>query len=350
MQRTHEIGVVAIGRNEGDRLKRALRSLDARRERTVYVDSSSTDDSVSFARSIGVDVVELDTTIPFTAGRARNAGCDRLLEIAPDVEFVQFVDGDCEVVDGWIERAAAEITCDPKLAVVCGRRRERFPHATIWNRLCDMEWNTPIGRSHACGGDALYRVSAFRSAGGFDSRLVAGEEPELCVRIRARGFEIERVDAEMTLHDVAMTRASQWWRRASRNGHAIVGALMIHGNDANHDWGRQLFRAVFWATSITVASIAAGIGLFSALPWAWKLTLAMLPIALLALVWARTFVNRSRRGDSVGDCALYATFVVAGKWAECAGAFQCWRDHASGRRSRWIEYKPIPTRTSGERA
>ncbi len=341
---------MAIGRNEGDRLKRSLSSIEAWRASTVYVDSSSTDDSVAFARSLGVQVVELDTTIPFTAGRARNAGFERLSELMPDVEFVQFVDGDCEVVEGWVERATAVLERSGDVGVVCGRRRERFPRNTIWNRLCDMEWNTPVGRALACGGDALYRASAFRAAGGFDARLVAGEEPELCMRIRSRGFVIERIDAEMTLHDVAMTHFSQWWRRASRNGHAIVGALMLHGRETGHDWGRQLFRAVFWPALITAATIVAAAAPFTNVSTGWKLGCAAAPLALFALVWTRTFLNRRRRGDSAGDCALYAFFVVLGKWAECLGAWRCWRDRSSGRRSRWIEYKPVPARPGGERA
>lgn len=350
MRSAHKIGVVAIGRNEGDRLKRSLASLETWSASTVYVDSGSTDDSVAFARSRGVHVIELDTTTPFTAGRARNAGFERLLAVVPDAEFVQFVDGDCEVSSGWIERAAEELARDERIGVTCGRRRERHPNATLWNRLCDMEWNTPIGQARACGGDALYRVGAFKSAGGFDPRLVAGEEPELCVRLRARGFEIERIDADMTLHDVAMTRFSQWWRRASRNGHAIVGALIIHGSGADHDWGRQLFRAVFWPTLIMLAVIGASIAAFLPIATPLKLCAAALPIALWAVIFARTFFNRRARGDGTGDCARYAFFTVLGKWAECVGAFQCWRDHKSGRHSHWIEYKPVPARPSGERA
>lgn len=350
MRPAHKIGIVAIGRNEGERLRRSLRSLQDRRGAIVYVDSGSTDDSVAFARSIEVEVVELDTSIPFTAGRARNAGFERLLELVPGVEYVQFVDGDCEVVRGWIERAEAVLDSDAGVGVVCGRRRERFRDASVWNRMCDMEWDTPIGRAQACGGDALYRVDALRSAGGFDPRLVAGEEPELCVRIRELGLAIERIDAEMTLHDAAMTRFGQWWRRASRNGHAIVGGLLVHGFGCDHDWGRQLFRAVFWAGLITLTALAAIALACLRVPVEARVGAALVPIALWALIWARTWLGRSKRGDTPRDAATYAFFVVLGKWAECLGAFQCWRDHVSGRRSTWIEYKPIPARSSGERA
>ena len=65
-----EIGVVAIGRNEGMRLRRCLESVVRRAAVVVYVDSGSQDDSVAFAKSLGVATVVLDLAIPFTAARA----------------------------------------------------------------------------------------------------------------------------------------------------------------------------------------------------------------------------------------------------------------------------------------
>ena len=44
------------------------------------------------------------------------------------------------------------------------------------------------------------------AASGFNATLIAGEEPELCLRLRQKGWEIWRLDAEMTLHDAAMTK------------------------------------------------------------------------------------------------------------------------------------------------
>ena len=153
----------------------------------VYVDSGSTDGSVELARSLGVDVVKLDLSTSFTAARARNVGLAHLLEADAPIKFVQFVDGDCEVVEGWIERAKRELDAQPNVAVVCGRRRERFPDISIYNRLCDMEWDTPIGETKACGGDAMMRVESFQQVDGFNPLLIAGEEPELCVRLRQKG-------------------------------------------------------------------------------------------------------------------------------------------------------------------
>ena len=180
-----KVGIVAIGRNEGERLRACLQSVIPRAALVVYVDSGSTDGSTVMARGSGGEVVELDMRIPFTAARARNEGFKRLRQLAPDLPYVHFVDGDCEVVGVWIETAAAFLDAHHDVAVVCGRRRERYPTQSIYNHLCNIEWDTPVGETSACGGDALMRVEAFEQVGGYRGDLIAGEEPELCVRLRA---------------------------------------------------------------------------------------------------------------------------------------------------------------------
>ena len=128
-----EVGIVAIGRNEGERLRRCLTSAVAADGPVVYVDSGSTDDSVAIAEGLGVRVVHLDPAQGFTAGKARNLGIEVLTAAPEPPEFIQVVDGDCEFVPGWLEAGQAALRADPDLAVVAGRLRERFPGATIFN-------------------------------------------------------------------------------------------------------------------------------------------------------------------------------------------------------------------------
>ena len=205
----NKLGVVAIGRNEGERLRRCLSSVLPLVPATVYVDSGSTDGSNHMAVELGADVVDLDMTRPFTAARARNEGLRKLLLRHPDIAFVQFVDGDCEIVPGWLEAARDYLQDHPKHAVVCGRRRERHPDRSVYNRLCDEEWNTPVGDALSCGGDAMMRAPALQAVGGYRESMIAGEEPELCVRLRQAGWRIHRLDREMTLHDAAITHFSR---------------------------------------------------------------------------------------------------------------------------------------------
>src|SRR5262245_13263820 len=236
------VGVVVIGRNEGERLQRCLRSLLAQGAGPiVYVDSGSVDDSVAFSRSLGVIVVNLDTSIPFTMARGRNAGFQELSRRFPALRWVQFVDGDCEVHPGWIARARETIQARPDVAAVCGRRRERYADASMYNRLAYMEWNAPTGEVSECGGDVLFRCPVLLEVGGFNPRMIAGEEPELCVRVRELGHKILRIDAEMTLHDAAISRFSQWWTRATRGGHSFAEGMAMHGSgETRHNVRRTL--------------------------------------------------------------------------------------------------------------
>ena len=204
------LGIVVIGRNEGERLQRCLASVAASGACVVYVDSGSTDGSAALARAMGADVVELDMRRPFTAAWARNTGWQRLLVIHPQSTRVHFLDGDCEVIPGWIDKAMQLLDEREDIGIVCGRRRERYPAATAFNRQCEIEWNAPSGEIRSCGGDALMRIEALRATGGFRDGLIAGEEPELCVRVRGAGWKVWRIASDMVWHDAAMTRWSQW--------------------------------------------------------------------------------------------------------------------------------------------
>ena len=252
------LGTIVIGRNEGDRFRRCLNSLLGKANPIVYVDSGSTDGSIEYAREHGVEVLELDTSMPFTAARARNAGFARVKELSPEVELVMFVDGDCEVHPDWLPAAVQFLDEHRDYAVVCGRRRERFPDASVYNYLTDVEWNSPIGDAKACGGDAMMRADAFSAVGAFNVSLIAGEEPELCVRLRKAGWKIRRIDQEMTLHDADLTRFSQWWTRMRRGGHAYAEGAAMHGAPPERHKVKEARRAAIWGLALPIVAIAAG--------------------------------------------------------------------------------------------
>lgn len=324
-------GVAAIGRNEGERLRRCLLSVVGQAAAVVYVDSGSTDGSAGMARSLGAEVVDLDLSTPFTAARARNAGLDRLLELAPGLEFVQFVDGDCEVAEGWLDRALETMAERPDAAVVCGRRRERHPEASVYNRLADLEWDTPVGEAKACGGDALMRVEALRQTGGYDPSLIAGEEPELCVRLRAGGWKVLRIDAEMTRHDLAMTRFSQWWRRAVRAGHAYAEGAALHGSPPERHWVRETRSNWLWGLAVPFLAVA--------LAWPTRgLSLLAAAAGYALICWRAARWGRSR-GWRAGDSALFGVSCALSKVPAAVGQARYVLSRWRGRRASLIEYK-----------
>jgi glycosyltransferase involved in cell wall biosynthesis len=326
------VGVVAIGRNEGERLERCLRSALAQARAVVYVDSGSSDGSVPLARRLGAAVVELDPARPFTAARARNEGFARLERELPGLELVQFVDGDCELQPGWIAEAEACVASHPEVAAVCGRRRERSPAASPWNRLADLEWDTPVGDARAFGGDVLMRARVLREVGGYDEARIAGEDPELSRRIRRAGHRIARIDREMTLHDAALDRFRKWWRRQVRAGHAFAEALWRERHLAEPETRRPVFSAAFWGGALPLLALAGATATGGG-------SLVLL-LGAYALLGARIFRAARRRGRTPGDAALYAAGLVLGKFAELEGALTfAWNHLVRRRATGLIEYK-----------
>lgn len=319
-------GVVAIGRNEGERLKRCLSSIGGA-TRIIYVDSGSTDGSAAFAAHAGVDVVALDMSLPFTAARARNAGMQRLLQLVPDLDFVQFVDGDCELHPGWPAAAISYLVDHRQVCAIFGRRRERFPDRSIYNLMCDREWDSPVGEAKACGGDVMMRVAPFKAAGGYRDDMIAGEEPELCLRLRAAGWKIWRLDREMTLHDAAMHHFSQWWRRQARSGYAFAQGAHLHGNSDERHWVWESRRALVWACLIPLAILSA--------------LLLVGPIALLLLlIYPAQILRRSRRiSGRFRTRILLAFFEQLSRFPEAWGQLLFLRNRLQGRHGRLIEYK-----------
>lgn len=327
---SEKVGVVVIGRNEGDRLVRCMESVRGA-EWVVYVDSGSADGSVERALERGAEVVALDMTKPFTAARARNAGLARLLELDASVRHVQFVDGDCELQPGWLEAGAATLAAHPRVAAVCGRLREQYPKLTIWNRLCDLEWVGPVGEVQACGGVAMYRVDAINGVGRFRESMIAGEEPELCLRLRAVRFSIQRLDQEMALHDAAMMRFRQWWKRAVRSGHAYAESAHLHRQSPRKPWRREVMRNWLWGLIVPIV----------ALSLAWPTYGISLALLVLYPVWMWRIARERRRrlADTTSDAWLYAFFCMLGKAPSALGQFVFWWRRLRGRRSALIEYK-----------
>lgn len=341
------VGTIVIGRNEGERLRRCLVSVVSAGGTVVYVDSGSEDNSIAIAEALGVRVAQVNAADGFTAARARNVGFDALMEAnAPD--FVQFVDGDCEIVDGWIEAARRRLEQDCELAAVAGRVRERAPDASIFNRLCDLEWNTEVGITHAVGGIAMYRAAALIEVGGFNPSLICGEEPELCFRLRHAGWRIERLDRDMTVHDAAMTRWNQWIRRTERSGWGFAEGAAIHGASPERYNMREHRSLWFWGAlapgSILVLLLAATMAVSGAALWPVPLALAGLALLCVgAMVLRIALVRRARFGEPWRHVLLYGALVMLGKPVQLMGAVRYWLNRRRGEAACIIEYKAACT-------
>lgn len=321
-----DIGFVIIGRNEGQRLVSCLDSLKDYLPQIIYVDSGSTDNSVKNAQSAGFHVFALDMSIPFTAARARNCGFNQLIQHYPHLKYVHFLDGDCILEPNWVEQALHFIHNNLEVAVVCGRRKETHPEQSIYNTMCDLEWDTPIGSAKACGGDALFSVAVFQAAKGYRENLIAGEEPELCIRIRQLGFKIWRLDAAMTRHDAAILKFSQWYKRSKRAGYAYAEGAYLHGSPPENHWVTERNRGLIWAVGMPLLCFVA---------------ICYKPIlGILLCIYPLQIIINAFKFRHLGKFSItQSVFFMLGKFAETAGQIKYYYNRVLNKSARLIEYK-----------
>jgi GT2 family glycosyltransferase len=294
----------------------------------VYVDSGSVDKSKEIAAELGADVIILDLQTPFTAARARNAGFARLMQDAPDLPYVFFVDGDCEVQPNWVQTAVQFLDEHREVAVAWGWRREKYPERTIYNALCDLEWaNFPVGETKACGGDAVMRTDAFRAVSGYRPELICGEEPELCFRLRQRGWRIWHLDAEMTFHDAAIYRFGQWWKRMLRGGYGFAQGSALHGASPERHWVAESRRAWIWGFWIP-SGVGVAVAIFG---WWALLVFIVYPLQIVRLA------SRTRNRSALRW--WWAAAMVVAKFPEVLGQLKYHAYRMRRENPKLIEYK-----------
>jgi glycosyltransferase involved in cell wall biosynthesis len=331
--KTEVLSVVVIGRNEGDRLGSCLKSIQAARGRPdsielIYVDSGSTDGSAQRAASLGARVITLESG-RFSAARARNAGWR-----AAASPFIMFLDGDTTLHPGFINTALKEFN-NPSLAVVWGQRREIHPEASVYNQVCDLDWIARPGYSLFCGGDSLMRREFLERTNGFDPELIAGEEPDLCRRIRALGGKILHLAIPMTRHDLALTHMSQYWRRAVRTGYAYAEIAARYRETSDPLWTQESRHNLLRGPLYLAVGLAACIAAFALRSWI-PLGVAVTGGALLV---ARTAILSRWKSASWTTLLLFAIHShlqhVPIAQGQLLYRWVRWR----GRRRELIEYK-----------
>jgi len=251
------LSIVIIGRNEGERLERCISTAQAIQGWTpaeiLYVDSGSTDGSLELAARLGATVLALPPG-PFTAAKARNFGWTRAVG-----DLILFLDGDTILLEDFPLAALAKLREDPTNAAAWGHRREVCPCLSLYVRVLDLDWVYAPGETLFFGGDVLVRREALEAVGGFDETLIAGEEPEMCRRMRSLGWHIQHIDVPMTMHDLAITRFSQYWRRSQRAGFAFAAVSARFRGSAEPFWSdeasRNKQRGLFWMISPILAAV-----------------------------------------------------------------------------------------------
>ncbi len=327
------LSVVIIGRNEGQRLLNCIESVQNMDDpggpvEIIYVDSNSTDGSPDKIRALGIQVIEVKPERP-CAAVGRNAGW-RVAQ-AP---LVLFLDGDTLLNPGFINEALTTLQ-DDSIAVVWGHRREKYPEQSVYNRVLDLDWIYPLGLTDFCGGDALMRKAVLEQCGGYSEDLIAGEEPELCQRIRQQGYQICHIDVPMTLHDLAMHSFKAYWRRAVRTGYAYAEVSQRLKDGPFPLWQADARRN--WRNASILTGVALGAVLLTGMTGALEpLVLALLFYGFLSLRSAWRF--RWKSTDRM-TCLLYGVHSHLQQIPVAIGQLTYWFNRYRNRKQHLIEYK-----------
>lgn len=327
----NQIGAVVIGRNEGDRLRLCLTSILGQVDSIVYVDSGSTDGSVELAKSLNIEVVELDLTIPFTAARARNAGFQHLTTVNPQLKYVQFVDGDCEILPGWIEIAAHTLENDSQIVAVCGWRQECYPKHSLYNTICNIEWRMgSVGIISSFGGDVMIRSEAFKKAQGYNNSVIAAEDDELSVRLRQNNGQLVRIARNSTKHDANMYHIWQWWKRAKRCGYGYAQVFSLHGKPPESKFAKEMLRALLWGLIFPLS-------IFLLLyPTHGLVSIILLRYPLTAL---RVSYSTRQQGFLWSDSFAWGVSCSVSVFPEIVGICKFYFDRLQNQQHQIIEYK-----------
>jgi len=316
------IGIVVIGRNEGERLIKCLHSVMKSEKPIVYVDSASNDGSAKYADSLGVSVVKLTDDKPINAAIARNAGFELIMNEHPSLELIHFIDADCELDINWLNHASNTLENNEKVSAVCGRLREKDVGKSVYTKLCDMSWYIKPGEINSCGGIATIKVDVFKELKGFNETLIAGEEPEFYSRVRKKGYIVLCLDVAMGTHDCAMESFEQWWTRTVKTGFGFANGSQWGA------WSKRQYSILIWVLLIPLTILCGTI----IEPWLLSSAL-IFPIQILKIAIKST-IPYSFKGK-----LLDATFCVFSKFPQFVGMVKYQVSRFSKEQNKNIEYK-----------
>jgi hypothetical protein len=134
----------------------------------------------------------------------------------------------------------------------------------------------------------------------------------------------------MALHDAAMVRFGQWWKRAVRGGYAYALGRHMHGASPERHWVRQTRSNWFWGLLFPI--------FVAALAWP-TMGFSLLLLAGYPLLAWRVSRHMRSRGFSAADARLYAALCVLSKFPQVVGQLRFWVGVALARPSKIIEHK-----------
>ena len=157
--------------------------------------------------------------------------------------------------------------------------------------------------------------------------MICGEEPEMCVRLRRKGWRIWRINTNMTIHDAA-------WTGSGNGGNAPCAVdSAMHRARTSMECRPSVTGCLEYRRTWMWGLVIPYVILLLSITVSWKM-LALLGLYPLQMI--RLAINGRH---SAGENWRRAVFLVLGKFPEMLGQVQFMRDRFLRVQSRLIEYK-----------
>lgn len=301
------VSVIIPVRNDAKRLGRLLQSVRQQsyppdRREVIVVDNGSQDDSRSVGERQGATVLSFPQLY---VGALRNRGV-----AVSNGSILAFVDSDHEVPPDWIETAVAQFAADPGLTLL-GFPYLAPPDGTWVQRTWELHRLHHRGRREAnwlASGNMFARREAFLAVNGFREDLVATEDVDLCIRLRAQKAKIIEDVAVANVHHGEPVSLAHFFRKEFWRGTNNLRGFIAH----RFPW-HELPSIVYPVYHLLgLAAVGAGAAIACSRREVRWVVAPALAVAAPSLLLALRTAWRTRSPRSIpGLAALYFTYGVA---------------------------------------
>lgn len=259
----HNVSIVIIGRNEELGIHKCLEAAVTAASRIggaemIYIDSHSTDNTVSIAKEYGFTAIPLSPDVRLSPSAGRFWGTQQA-----QGEFVLFLDADTLIHPDFLPVALARFDANVAIGGVNGfiddfneAGEQVFDIDERFDCVTDVKWL----RGPAC----LYRRKALLEVGSFNPELATEEEAELGLRLVRHGWKLKLIPQKMAVHTrchhvESLTSIAKTFIRDMRSGRigeitrTVVYAFRA-GNALEFCWLRLKTTVLFFAWLLLVAT------------------------------------------------------------------------------------------------
>lgn len=260
----HKLSIVIIGRNEERGIHKCFEAAVAAASRIgsaemIYVDSHSTDSTISIATEYGLTAIPLGQDLRLSPSAGRFWGSRQATG-----DFILFLDADTLIDPDFLPEALPYFAADASTAGVNGFIDD-FTEAGEQIYDIDERFDTETDVKWLRGPACLYRRAALVEVDSFDPGLATEEEAELGLRLIGRGWKLKLIPRQMATHTrchhvESITSIANTFVRDIRSGRlGEITRTVIHafraGNGLDFCWLR-LRTTVLFLVWVLLAAIS----------------------------------------------------------------------------------------------